>query len=149
VGDQKIQLRSGQFYRSSTPTRHGPRWGQGAWWVDYENYRRIVALAERGEQSLGYAARLQLALPYSFRPGQANAVNGVVRALLSEPLDALAGRGRMIEDRAPRATAMQWHPPAQVMQLYVPRLAPWLHARVGQVAFPIIECRRIESGFFA
>jgi len=102
---QKIHLRSGQFYyrfvdADATPA---PRWGEGAWWVDYENFRRIVALAERGEQSLGYAARLLLALPYSFRPAQSNAVNGVVRALLSQPLDALAGRGRMIEDRAARA----------------------------------------------
>ena len=55
-----------------------------------------------------------------------------------------------IEDRAARATAMKWHPPAQVMQFYVPRLAPLAGTlAVGQVAFPIIECRRIESGFFA
>ncbi len=149
---QKIHLRTGQFYYRfvNAETTPAPRWGDGAWWVDYENYRSIVTLAERGEQSLGYAARLLLALPYSFRLGQSNAVNGIVRALLTQPLDALAGRGRMIEDRAPRATAMKWHPPAQVMQLYVPRLAPLAGTLgVGKVAFPIVECRRIESGFFA
>jgi hypothetical protein len=148
---QKIHLRPGQFYyrfvdADRTPA---PRWCEGAWWVDFENYRRIAALAERGEQSLGYAARLALALPYSFRAGQSNAVNGVVRALLSEPLDALAGRGRKIEDRAPPTQAMKWHPPADVMQLYVPRLAPLTGTLgVAPIAFRIVECRRIESGFF-
>ena len=149
---QKIHLRSGQFYYRfvDADTTPAPRWCEGAWWVDYENYRRIVALAERGEQSLGYAARLLLALPYSFRPGHANAVNGVVRALLAQPLDALAGRGRRMEDQAARSKAMQWQPPADVMQLYVPRLAP-MPGTVGlaPVAFPIVACRRIESGFFA
>jgi hypothetical protein len=148
---QKIHLRTGEFYYRFVDAERtpAPRWCEGAWWVDGVNYRRIVALAERGEQSLGYAARLLLALPYSFRSGQSNAVNGVVRALLAEPLDALAGRGRLIEDRAARAQAMKWQPPADVMQLYVPRLAP-LHGTLGvaTVAFPIVECRRVESGFF-
>ena len=41
---QKIHLRSGQFYYRfvNADTTPAPRWGEGAWWVDYENFRRIV-----------------------------------------------------------------------------------------------------------
>lgn len=149
---QKIHLRPGQFYYRFVDADATPphRWCEGAWWVDYENFRRIVSLAQAGDQSLGYAARLVLALPYSFRSGQSNAVNGVVRALLAHPVDALAGRGRMVEDRAASAQNMKWRPPADVMQLYIPRIAP-LHGTVAlpSVAFSIVECKRIASGVFA
>lgn len=149
---QKIHLRPGQFYYRFVDADKTPpaQWCEGAWWVDFENFRRIVTLAQNGDQSLGYAARLVLALPYSFRGGQSNAVTGIVRALLAHPVDALAGRGRMIEDRAPAAQNMKWRPPSDVMQLYLPRIAPLLGTvALASVAFSIVECKRIASGVFA
>jgi hypothetical protein len=143
----KVHLCPGQFYYRFVDADRvaPPHWADGPWWVDYENYLRIRKLAEAGGSTLGYAARLTLAIAYEF-----SAVNGVVRAYLSHPVDALAGRGRTIADRASEAKGMTWRPPPDVMQLYIPRLAsaPGIQS-ISRAAFTLVDCRRIESGVFA
>lgn len=147
---QRIHLRSGQFYYRFVDINRTPQpdWADGSWWVDFETFRRMREFAEIGGQearlTLGYCARLFLAIAYEF-----SEVNGYVRALLTHPLDAFAGRGRPIRDGDARAQGMKWRPPPDVMQLYIPYLVPRPGVLpVGRVAFSLIECHRIASGVF-
>jgi hypothetical protein len=118
---QRVHLPLGQrIYRFGSTTRPD-LWYAGAWWLRYEDLLKIRRAAEAGGASLGYAARRFLAVRYEW-PGN---VDVLASAIVSAPLDAYGGRGR-VQDRfspgAPPAGAFEWHPPTDVMQLYIPGL---------------------------
>jgi hypothetical protein len=92
----------------------------GGWWLDFENFRTIRAFADQHGYTLRDAARLMLALPYSWTK-----VDRLIRALLKEPLKAYAGAGKPAQGAqagADRGTA--WIPTShlKIRQLYIPGL---------------------------
>lgn len=116
---QRVHLPAGQRIYRFGSTAAPDLWYAGAWWMRYEDLTKIRAFAERSGVSLGYAARRLLAVKYEW--GNANVL---LSALVAAPLDAYAGRGRVqVDDRAAAGGAYDWHPPTDVMQLFIPGLA--------------------------
>lgn len=119
---QRVHLPVGQRIYRFASTTSPDQWYAGAWWMRFEDFHRLRQRAETSNISLGYAARSFLAIRYEWR----TKVNVLVSALVAAPLDAYAGRGRT-QDRfspgAPPPGAYEWHPPTDVMQLYIPGLA--------------------------
>jgi hypothetical protein len=139
---QRVHLALGQrIYRFGSSTSPD-LWYAGAWWLRYEDYLKIRRSAETGETSLGYAARRFLALRYEWGGN----VDVLVSGIVSPPLDAYAGRGR-VQDRfspkPPPPGAFEWHPPADVMQLYVPGLGDHL-PKGGRVERSAISRQAIQ-----
>jgi hypothetical protein len=121
LNPQPTHLRTGQFYyrfASSTSAREA-RSG-GGWWLDFENFRAIRAFADEQGYSIREAARLMLALPYSW-----TRVDLLIRALLKEPLKAYTGEGKPAQGREAGADKDSLWIPTQhikVRQLYIPGL---------------------------
>jgi hypothetical protein len=119
---QRVHLPVGQrIYRFGSTTAPD-LWYTGGWWMRFEDVTKVRASSEAAGISLGYAARRLLAVRYEW-PGK---VNVLVSAIVAGPLDAYAGKGR-VQDRfspgEPPPGAYEWHPPPDVMQLYIPGLA--------------------------
>ena len=115
---QRIHVPIGQRIYRFGSTAAPNLWYAGAWWMRFEDLVKIRTFAERSKVSLGYAARRLLAIKYEW--GKANVL---ASALVSAPLDAYAGRGRVqVDDRAASGGTYDWHPPTDVMQLFIPGL---------------------------
>jgi hypothetical protein len=131
---QPTRLPSGQYYYRFASSQ-SPRAAQlgGGWWLDFENFNTVRRFAQDNGYTLREAARLMLALPYSW-----TRVDRLVRALLREPLHAWTGLGKAAQEPA-TATASAGAKPGQkgtapptttwiptqyvaVRQLYVPGL---------------------------
>jgi hypothetical protein len=126
--------------------RKGPasRVADGPWWLEYEHYRTIVGFADRHGYSIGYAARLMLAIFHEW-----SELNAVVGARVVEgPLLAWKGRGKQVvtpgrdprDVATPRGLVTERRGPDgglpsatkttptqgafQVLQLFIPGLGP-------------------------
>lgn len=118
---QPLRLPAGHYlYRfASSQAAVSTRLG-GGWWLDYESFHRIEQFARSHAYSLREAARLMLALPYSWTRADL-----LVRALPQHDLQAYAGLGKPARgaDTGPdKGTAWIPTPALQVRQLYIPGL---------------------------
>jgi hypothetical protein len=118
---QPTRLPSGQYYYRFASSS-SPRAAQvgGGWWLDYEGFHAIDQFASQHGYRLKEAARLILALPYSWTK-----VDLCVKALLRSPLRAYTGLGKPAlgpKGGADRGT--RWIPTQhiKVRQLYIPGL---------------------------
>jgi hypothetical protein len=107
----RVGLRHYRFTSSTSPKE--AQLG-GGWWIDFENYHTIESFAQEHGYDLGYAARLFLALPYSW-----TRVNRLVSAILEVPLAAYSGRGKPATEKRGNWTPIQHLP---VRQFYIPGL---------------------------
>jgi hypothetical protein len=115
-------LQAGQvLYRFIDVTRcPGPRVGaDGPWWIEFEAFQQIKHFGLRNGYSLDYSARLHAAILYEW-----SEVTGVVRAKLTQPLQAWKGRGKQVESKGrdardlPKMTPMQGF--LEIYQLFLP-----------------------------
>ena len=118
---QPMHLPTGQYYYrfASSNSRREAQLG-GGWWLDFENYRKIQVFAEQHRYSIRDAARLMLALPYSW-----TRVDLRIKAILAAPMKAYAGEGKPAvgaKSGADRGTV--WIPTQhiKIRQLYIPGL---------------------------
>ncbi len=112
---QKESLRVGsRYFRFANSTSPLEAQLGGGWWIDFENFHTIETFAKEHHYDLGYAARLFLALPYSW-----TRVDRLLKAILEVPLDAYAGKGKVASDKGGNWTPIQHLP---VSQLYIPGL---------------------------
>ena len=108
------------YYRFANST--SKRWAQlgGGWWVDFEAFKAIEDFAKKNGYRVKDAARLMLALPYSWTK-----VDLLVRAFLKFPLRAYTGLGKVAQGGPGEADkGTMWIPTQhiRVRQLYVPGL---------------------------
>ena len=103
-----------RYYRliSSTSTRAAQL--GGGWWISFDDFNSIRHFAERNELEFTYAARLFLALPYEW-----TRVDRIVSAILTQPVDAYAGEGKVAKTDKGKWTPVQH---LKVTQLYIPGL---------------------------
>ena len=143
---QRIHLPTGQRLYRFGSTAAPELWFAGAWWMQFEEFKKIQRSAEEAGISLGYAARRFLAIKHEW--GNANVV---VSAVVAEPLDAYAGRGRVqLADQGAVGGAYDWHPPADFMQLYIPGLVDGTRRRssLSKRAFTLEQHEFIRSEAF-
>jgi len=120
VTPQPTRMPAGQYYyRFASST--SPRSAQlgGGWWIDFEAFHTIETFARANAYRVRDAARLMLALPYSWTK-----VDRLFHALLQSPMRAYTGFGKPAQggDAADKGT--KWIPTQhiKVRQLYVPGL---------------------------
>jgi len=147
---QKIHLRSGQFYYRfvNADTTPAPRWceGRGGWIT--KNYRRIVTLAERGEQSVAMQRVCCSRCPTVFGP--ANPTRSTVSCGLARAAARRPRWPRTHDRRSGRSLEGDEVASAGRRDAVICAEArPDGRTSACPVAFPIVECRRIASGFFA
>jgi hypothetical protein len=121
LNPQPIHLHTGQFYyRFASSTSSRAAQSGGGWWLDFENFKAIRSFAEKQGYSVREAARLMLALPYSW-----SRVDLLIRALLKEPLKAYTGEGKPAQGgKMGSDKGTVWIPTQhiKVRQLYIPGL---------------------------
>jgi hypothetical protein len=93
--------------------------------MSFEDFNTIRHYAERNGLDFPYAARLFLALPYEW-----SRLDRIVSAVLTFPVDAYAGEGKVANLATDKWTPLQH---LRVTQLYIPGLA------VGSSAHPLYE----------
>ena len=118
---QPTRLPVGHYYYrfASSSVSRASRFG-GGWWVDFENFNLVRRFASANGCALRDAARLMLAVPYSWTH-----VDQLVRGLLLEPLRAYTGEGKAAQGAAKgadRGTRWILTQHIRVRQLYVPGL---------------------------
>lgn len=118
---QPVHLRPrAYYYRFASSASPAAAQMGGGWWLDFEHFRKIRVFAEENDYSLRDAARLMLALPYSW-----TRVDRLIRALLIQPLKAYAGEGKPAQGGSAGADrGTHWIPTQhiKVQQLYIPGL---------------------------
>jgi hypothetical protein len=119
---RETHLRVGnRYYRFASSTSSREAQLGGGWWIEYESFRKIETFAHEHGYSLSEAARLFLALPYSW-----TRVDRLVHAILQVPLKAYAGAGKPAEMTGSnsRDRGAAWIPlqHQRVEQLYIPGL---------------------------
>jgi hypothetical protein len=118
---QPMHLHPQQYlYRFASSTSPAAAQLGGGWWLEYEHFRTIRAFADENGYSLRDAARLFLALPYSW-----TRVDLLIRALLVKPLKAYAGEGKVAHGSTAGLDQNTKFIPTQhikVKQLFIPGL---------------------------
>jgi len=107
----------------------------GGWWVDFDAFNTIQRFAQNNGYRLKDAARLMLALPYSWTK-----VDLLIRALLKFPLRAYTGLGKPAQGPSGGADkGTMWIPTQhiKVRQLYVPGL--FVKGRTKQLYETVFE----------
>jgi hypothetical protein len=110
-----------RYYRLASGTAPDESKLGGGWWMSFETYKTIERYAEAHDLDFTYAARLFPALPYDW-----TRVDRLVSAILSAPMDAYAGEGKVAESGGDKWTPLQH---IKVLQLYIPGLVANLKER--------------------
>jgi hypothetical protein len=152
---QRVHVRPGQWLYRFTAFSKPHLWYSGAWWFEFEHYKRIATFAEASGMTLGYTARRLAGLAYEWRDCT---VDGLERAFVAGRLDAWAGPGRYIRgtERAKGRKTRHYHllPPQDIMQLYIPGLRSGHGSQATRSAISVgalsqCSCTQIPSGYFA
>lgn len=147
---QPVRLMVGhRYYRFASSTSSRAAQLGGGWWISFEDFKTISNFAKDNGYGLSEAARLFLALPYSW-----TRVDRLVSAFLARPLKAYAGRGKVANspDGDPREAGTKWIPiqHIKVTQLYIPglyrtNLPPEDAAQPYKCAFPDAEVEFVHG----
>lgn len=105
-------LLGNSYYRFASSTTSKDAQLGGGWWIDYETFKYVEDFSRNNVISLGDAARQLLALPYQW-----TRVDRLIKAFLTVPLRAYAGRGKVASSKGET-----WTPDQGVRQLYIPGL---------------------------
>jgi len=103
-----------RYYRFTSSTLPNAAQLGGGWWMSFDDFNTIRHFSERNQLEFTYAARLFLALPYEW-----TRVDRIVSALLTQPVDAFAGEGKVSQADMDKWTPIQH---MKVTQLYIPGL---------------------------
>jgi hypothetical protein len=123
------------YYRFASSTSGRSAQLGGGWWIDFEAFNAIEKFAQRNGYRLKDAARLMLALPYSWTK-----VDVLIKALLRFPLRAYTGLGKPAQSPMGGADkGTMWIPTqhVKVRQLYIPGL--FVRGRTRQLHQTVFE----------
>ena len=127
----------------------------GPWWVDQENYLKIIAACKSSFQQygarrlkLGSLGRSALAIPFAY-----SRADIIVQARVKEEINVFAGMGKPQDiETAPDGTItyIGWIASPNLAQLYVPNIVTKRNVHyewtsLGRQALQITNCTRIES----
>jgi len=114
------------------------------WWIREQDYRRILANAQPGKISTGFAARISLAVKQSWR----NPMDMLVRAIVLEDIKVFCGVARtQYREQAPNGMFITWRGSKNIEQLFIPGISQRYVGLtdMGRRAIQVVEIQRIDT----
>jgi len=106
------------LYRFASSDR-SERWYSSPWWIGQSPYDTIERYARENRVTLGWAARVCLAVDPLWR----SRCDVIVGARLARPLEVWTGTPKTVRSKVEQKYLARWEPDRAVTQLYIPGLS--------------------------